>query len=47
MASSLKDVCTRQQDHLTQDDSSIVDKIGKKLSKYESFVKMNIEDLIS
>lgn len=47
MASNLKDICTRQQNNLTQNDSTNVDKIGKRLSKYESFIQMNIEDLIS
>jgi hypothetical protein len=47
MANNLKDVCVRQQNNLSQEDNQIVDKIAKKLSKYESFVKMNIEDLIS
>lgn len=28
-------------------DETLVQKIGKKLNKYESFINMNIEDLIS
>jgi hypothetical protein len=28
-------------------DPTLVEKIGKKLNKYESFINMNIEDLIS
>lgn len=47
MANSLKDVCTKIQNNQPLDDPTIIQKIGKKLSKYESFVKMNIEDLIS
>jgi hypothetical protein len=47
MASSLKDACVKLQSNIPLDDPTVVDKIGKKLSKYESFVKMNIEDLIS
>lgn len=47
MASSLRDICAKIQNNQPLDDPSVIEKIGKKLSKYESFVKMNIEDLIS
>jgi len=42
MASTLRDTCVKLQNNTPLDDPTVVDKIGKKLSKYESFVKMNI-----
>jgi hypothetical protein len=34
MASNLKDVCMKIQNNQPLDDPTIIDKIGKKLSKY-------------
>jgi hypothetical protein len=42
MASNLRDACVKLQNNQPLDDATVVDKIGKKLNKYESFVKMNI-----
>lgn len=47
IASTLLEVCERMQNGEPLADETLIQKIGKKLNKYESFINMNIEDLIS